>query len=108
MVPRTQSSRQTTSSKLAISCALTQMILDRTPLRRGLRLAVGVLVALLPSQQAHAVEPSGAGQSSGLPVPRFVSLKSDKVNVRGGPTKDHEVAWMFTRSGLPVEVTAEF
>ena len=48
------------------------------------------------------------GQVSGLPIPRFVSLKSDRVNVRGGPTKDHEVTWVFTRTGLPVEVTAEF
>jgi len=48
------------------------------------------------------------GNSSGLPLPRFVSLKADRVNVRGGPTKDHDVAWIFTRSGLPVEITAEF
>ncbi|MGA7612701.1 MAG: SH3 domain-containing protein, partial [Xanthobacteraceae bacterium] len=45
---------------------------------------------------------------SGLAVPRFVSLKSDKVNVRAGPTKDNDVAWVYTRSGLPVEITAEF
>jgi SH3-like domain-containing protein len=48
-----------------------------------------------------------AGSSSGLPVPRFVSLKPDKVNVRAGPTRNHDVAWQFTRSGLPVEITAE-
>jgi SH3-like domain-containing protein len=48
------------------------------------------------------------GSQSGLPVPRFVSLKSDRVNVRGGPTKDHEVVWVFTRAGLPVEITAEY
>src|SRR5690606_10190717 len=48
------------------------------------------------------------GSASGLPVPRYVSLKSDRVNVRSGPTKDHDVAWVFTRSGLPVEITAEF
>jgi SH3-like domain-containing protein len=48
------------------------------------------------------------GLQSGLPVPRFVSLKSDRVNVRGGPTKDHEVVWVFTRAGLPVEITAEY
>lgn len=48
------------------------------------------------------------GTVSGLPIPRFVSLKSDRVNVRGGPTKDHEVNWVYTRTGLPVEVTAEF
>jgi SH3-like domain-containing protein len=48
------------------------------------------------------------GTTSGLPVPRFVSLKSDKVNVRAGPTKDHDVAWIYNRAALPVEVTAEF
>jgi len=46
--------------------------------------------------------------SSGLPVPRYVRLKSDNVNVRAGPTKDNDVAWVYTRSGLPVEITAEF
>ena len=43
--------------------------------------------------------------TSGLPVPRYVSLKSDHVNVRAGPTKDNDVAWIYTRSGLPVEIT---
>ena len=46
------------------------------------------------------------GTTSGLPVPRFVSLKSDKVNVRAGPTKDHDVAWVYNRAALPLEVTA--
>ena len=45
---------------------------------------------------------------SGLPVPRFVSLKADKVNVRRGPSSDHKVAWVFQRKGLPVEIVAEF
>ncbi len=45
---------------------------------------------------------------SGLPLPRFVSLKSEKVNVRKGPSSDHEVAWVFQRKGMPVEITAEF
>jgi len=53
-------------------------------------------------------EPVAAGAPSGLPLPRFVSLKSDRVNVRGGPTKDHEVVWVYTRAALPVEITAEF
>ena len=45
---------------------------------------------------------------SGLPLPRFVSLKADKVNVRKGPSSDHKVAWVFERKGMPVEITAEF
>jgi len=46
--------------------------------------------------------------TSGLPVPRFVSIKADRVAVRGGPDKDHDVVWIFTRVGWPVEITAEF
>lgn len=45
---------------------------------------------------------------SGLPVPRFVSLKAEKVNVRRGPSSDHAVAWVFNRKGMPVEIVAEF
>eukprot|EP01037_Dinobryon_pediforme_P008181 gene8181-8265_t len=48
------------------------------------------------------------GSASGLPVPRFVSLKSDRVNVREGPSKDHATRWIYQRAGLPVEITAEF
>ncbi len=45
---------------------------------------------------------------SGLPLPRFVSLKSDRVNVRQGASQNHKIAWTFNRAGLPVEITAEF
>jgi SH3-like domain-containing protein len=44
---------------------------------------------------------------SGLPVPRFVSLKTEKANVRKGPSSDHAVAWVYQSKGLPVEITAE-
>jgi SH3-like domain-containing protein len=56
---------------------------------------------------AHAAGELGTSPKSGLPVPRFVSLKPDRVNVRGGPTRDHEVTFVYTRAGLPVEITAE-
>jgi len=45
---------------------------------------------------------------SGLPVPRFVSLKRSKVNVRRGPSSEHKLAWIFRLKGLPVEIVAEF
>jgi SH3-like domain-containing protein len=79
----------------------------RSGIRFGRAGAIAWLLALLWPQPA-AADPASLGSASGLPVPRFVSLKSDKVNVRGGPTKDHEVAWIYTRSALPVEITAEF
>lgn len=47
------------------------------------------------------------GSNSGLPVPRFVSLKADAVNVRRGPGWDYEIAWVYRRAGLPVEIIAE-
>jgi SH3-like domain-containing protein len=62
-------------------------------------------------RSAAAVSQSVAGTQlgkSGLPVPRFVSLKAGRVNVRVGPGEDYKVAWVFTRSALPVEIVAEF
>ena len=59
------------------------------------------------SQTANAQEPQ-KGPVSGLPVPRYVSLKSDRVNVREGPSKEHPTVWVYTHAGLPVEITAEF
>lgn len=64
------------------------------------------LCATVP--QISAIAQPAAGTASGLPVPRFVSLKTDKVVVRGGPNKNHEVKWLYQRAGLPVEITAEF
>lgn len=65
-----------------------------------------VMSASLLAYAARAAEP-GLGPKSGLPLPRFVSLKPERVNVHGGPTRDHEVTFVYTRSGLPVEITAE-
>ena len=54
---------------------------------------------------AHAQQ---VGTATGLRVPRYVSLKSDRVNLREGPSKEHRTSWVFQRAGLPVEITAEF
>ena len=67
-----------------------------------------LLLAIAAASGAQAADPLTTGSVSGLPVPRFVSLKPGKVNVRAGPTKDHDVTWVYTRAALPVEVTAEF
>ena len=63
-------------------------------------------VVIVPAGEISAKDANPI--TSGLPVPRFVSLKSDHVNVRVGPTKDNDVSWIYTRSSLPVEITAEF
>jgi SH3-like domain-containing protein len=67
-----------------------------------------IAAALACAFAASAAQAANDSTTSGLPVPRFVSLKADRVNVRRGPDKDHDVAWIYTRVGLPVEITAEF
>src|SRR4029079_12993641 len=57
---------------------------------------------------ARSAGDAATGSVSGLPIPRFVSLKSDRVNTRSGPNKDQEVRWVYTHVGMPVEITAEF
>ena len=44
---------------------------------------------------------------SGLPVPRYVSLKFSEVNARAGPGDDHRLLWTYHIKGLPVQVVAE-
>jgi SH3-like domain-containing protein len=75
--------------------------------RRSWLGALALVATLTCVGPARAAGDVGIGSKSGLPVPRFVSLKPDRVNVRGGPTRDHEVTFVYTRAGLPVEITAE-
>jgi SH3-like domain-containing protein len=70
-----------------------------------LGLAGLVLLSPLASTEVFAQATKGP---TGLPLPRFVSLKSKKINLRVGPGKDYAVSWRFLKSGLPVEVIQEY
>ena len=48
------------------------------------------------------------GRETGLEVPRFVSLSSNKTNVRAGPGRRYPIKWIYQRQNLPVKVIAEF
>ena len=61
-----------------------------------------------PGIAASASSPGAETGKSGLPVPRFVSLKAGRVNVRVGPGEDYKIAWIFIKPGLPIEVVQEF
>ncbi|MFN0219418.1 MAG: SH3 domain-containing protein [Hyphomicrobium sp.] len=78
--------------------------------RRLARVTAWLALALPLAGPAFAAEPAATASpaGSGLPVPRFVSLKSDRVNLRNGPGTDHATGWVFRRAGLPVEVVKEF
>lgn len=45
---------------------------------------------------------------SGLPLPRFVSLRAPKVNLRTGPGVRYPIDWVYNRAGLPLEIVDEF
>jgi SH3-like domain-containing protein len=45
---------------------------------------------------------------SGLPIPRYVSLKSDEVNMRVGPGKRYPITWVYRREAMPVQIIEEF
>ncbi|MCA3564776.1 MAG: hypothetical protein IOC90_05625 [Methylocystis sp.] len=66
--------------------------------------AAGLALALLIPAQAQET----TGSVSGLPVPRFVSLKPSDTPLREGPSKDHRIKWLFKKEGVPVEIIAEF
>lgn len=83
-------------------------------------LLVGAMVALIaaastmPAGAAQLVDaPAGAAEAagrgpSGLPLPRFVSLKSGKVNSRIGPGINYPVDWLYLKPGLPMEIIQEY
>jgi SH3-like domain-containing protein len=81
---------------------------------RGPSLFVAALAAMLLApgaafaQQTTAAAGEQTGSATGLMLPRYASLKTDRVNLREGPSKDHATKWVFQRAGLPVEITAEF
>ncbi len=77
-------------------------------LKRPATCALAVAVLCLANIGAAEAASEIATGPSGLPLPRFVSLKADKINVHVGPAKTYEVTWVYTRTGLPVEITAEF
>jgi SH3-like domain-containing protein len=84
----------------------------------GVVLALGVAGAQAQDQFATAMQaadpPSvkpadpGVGPETNLPLPRFVSLRSDKINVRRGPGLDYRIDWVFQRAGLPVRIVDEY
>ena len=57
---------------------------------------------------AQAQETKLTVRGSGLPVPRYVTLKFDEANLRAGPGREYPVLWQYRKAGLPLLVDAEF
>jgi SH3-like domain-containing protein len=65
---------------------------------RGAAIALAVILAAASSIAAE----------SKRQLPRFVSLKSEEINVRTGPGARYPVQWVLRRRFMPVEIIAEF
>jgi len=77
------------------------------------RLLSLVLATALTAFPAIAQDQAQVGAAlkrgpSGLPLPRFVSLKSGRVNMRVGPGTQYAVTWLYLKPGLPVEIIQEY
>ena len=72
---------------------------------RSLLAAATILIATPSSAQITGSIDKGP---SGLPLPRFVSIKAKKVNMRIGPGEQYAVAFRYMRSGVPIEIIQEF
>jgi SH3-like domain-containing protein len=70
----------------------------------GLVLFSGAAVA----QVTGSTGPATTTGPSGLPLPRFVSLKSAKVNSRVGPGANYSIDWLYLKQGLPMEIIQEY
>ncbi|CAN7542800.1 SH3 domain-containing protein [Rhizobium sp. T1470] len=74
-------------------------------LKSCLALAIGFVLSAGTAEMASAQAAKGP---SGLPLPRFVTLKSKRVNLRIGPGTDYAASWMYLKAGLPVEIIQEY
>lgn len=81
---------------------------DRRCVMMTASLVLATLIAFAHAAHAQSAADAAIPSGSGLPVPRFVSLKSDRVNLRNGPGTEYPTGWVFRRAGLPLEVVKEF
>lgn len=70
-----------------------------------MRIVWGIVFLLASFGMALAAQPNS---ETGLPIPRFVTLKSDEANLRKGPGTRYPIHWVYKREGLPVEIINEF
>ena len=76
---------------------------------RAVRAAAIVCVATLGGAGAGLADADATrGPVTNLPLPRFVSLKTDEGNVRRGPSLTHRIDWVFKRRSMPLQIVAEY
>jgi len=76
--------------------------------RNGFILILLFLIVIALPAVTNTIALAQTVGASGLPLPRFVSLKSKRVNMRIGPGRDYQVQWLYVRKNLPMEIIQEF
>lgn len=76
------------------------------PERIGATMNAPVGEPVTAAAPAPARDPN-RGAVSNLPLPRYVTLKTNEGNARRGPGLTHRIDWVFTRAGMPLKITAE-
>lgn len=69
---------------------------------------LGVASLLAPGTAASMPMLRQKGRVTGYPLPRFASLKADRVRMRAGPSTDYPVRFIYEARGLPVEIIEEY
>ncbi|WP_195804967.1 SH3 domain-containing protein [Oecophyllibacter saccharovorans] len=61
-----------------------------------------------PPQAQPPAEPTDKGTETGLPLPRYASLRADRVYMRRGPGERYPIDWVYHRRALPMKIEREF
>ena len=69
-----------------------------------------VPAVIMPSTSAQPMFMSGwkKGRETGLPIPRFVSIKAKTARMRVGPGTAYQIIWVYSAPALPIEILAEY
>ena len=78
-----------------------------TPSVRRALVVLGVMVLAVIALMVP-VFAQNSSNPSGFEIPRFVSIRAHTTNVRTGPGTNYDVAWIFVKPDLPVEIIQEF
>ncbi|MUG04533.1 hypothetical protein GM556_03075 [Bombella sp. ESL0378] len=75
------------------------------------RKAAAAAAAASAAKAAHPAPPAvpdNVGTETKLPLPRFASMRADRVYMRRGPGERYPIDWVYHRRGYPVKIEREF
>lgn len=66
------------------------------------------VAAVVPAPAPEKPAEPQKGSNTGMPLPRFATLRSEEVNFRSGPGTRYPIEWVYKRRDLPVQIEREF